>query len=254
MPKTERTLKVDAVVLRHTDWGEADRLLTLYSREHGKLRAIAKGVRKIQSRKAGHLEPFTRVTIMLAKGHDLWIVTQAEAIDLYQPIREELQKMGQAAYVVELLDRFTYEEGQNWQLYKLLTETLERLSSGEDDFIPIKYYEMRLLELLGYRPLLFECAACGADITARDQYFSADLGGVLCPMCANRGQSSRPVSLEALRFLRHIQRSTYKEARMVNPPAAIRQEMEALQNYYLTYLLERSLNSPEFLKQIHKQL
>jgi DNA repair protein RecO (recombination protein O) len=254
MPKTERTLKVDAVVLRHSDWGEADRLLTLYSREHGKLRAIAKGVRKIQSRKAGHLEPFTRVTIMLAKGHDLWIVTQAEAIDLYQPIREELQKMGQAAYVVELLDRFTYEEGQNWQLYKLLTETLERLSSGEDDFIPIKYYEMRLLELLGYRPLLFECAACGEDITARDQYFSADLGGVLCPKCANRGQSSRPVSLEALRFLRHIQRSTYKEARLANPPAAIRQEMEALQNYYLTYLLERSLNSPEFLKQIRKQL
>jgi len=254
MSKTERTLKVDAVVLRHSDWGEADRLLTLYSREHGKLRAIAKGVRKIQSRKAGHLEPFTRVTIMLAKGHDLWIVTQAEAIDLYQPIREELQKMGQAAYVVELLDRFTYEEGQNWQLYKLLTETLERLSSGEDDFIPIKYYEMRLLELLGYRPLLFECAACGEDITARDQYFSADLGGVLCPKCANRGQSSRPVSLEALRFLRHIQRSTYKEARLANPPAAIRQEMEALQNYYLTYLLERSLNSPEFLKQIRKQL
>lgn len=254
MPKTERTLKVDAVVLRHADWGEADRLLTLYSREHGKLRAIAKGVRKIQSRKAGHLEPFTRATIMLAKGHDLWIVTQAEAIDLYQPIREELQKMGQAAYVVELLDRFTYEEGQNWQLYKLLTETLERLSTGEDDFISIRYYEMRLLELLGYRPLLFECAACGEDITARDQYFSADLGGVLCPKCANRGQSSRPVSLEALRFLRHIQRSTYKEARMANPPAAIRQEMEALQNYYLTYLLERSLNSPEFLKQIHKQL
>lgn len=254
MPKTERTLKVDAVVLRHADWGEADRLLTLYSREHGKLRAIAKGVRKIQSRKAGHLEPFTRATIMLAKGHDLWIVTQAEAIDLYQPIREELQKMGQAAYVVELLDRFTYEEGQNWQLYKLLTETLERLSTGEDDFISIRYYEMRLLELLGYRPLLFECAACGEDITARNQFFSADLGGVLCPKCENRGQSSRPVSLEALRFLRHIQRSTYKEARMASPPAAIRQEMEALQNYYFTYLLERSLNSPEFLKQIHKPL
>lgn len=250
MPKTERTLKVDAVVLRHSDWGEADRLLTLYSREQGKLRAIAKGIRKIQSRKAGHLEPFTRVIIMLAKGHDLWIVTQAEATNLYQPIREDLQKMGQAAYVVELLDRFTYEEGQNWQLYKLLTETLERLSSGVDDFIPIKFYEMRLLDLLGYRPLLFECAACGDEITARDQYFSADLGGVLCPKCASRGQSQRKLSVEALRFLRHIQRSGYKEASRAAPPEAVRLEMDALQNYYLTYILERSLNSPEFLKQI----
>lgn len=254
MPKAERTLKVDAVVLRHSDWGEADRLLTLFSREQGKLRAIAKGIRKIQSRKAGHLEPFTRATIMLAKGQDLWIVTQAEAVNFYQPIREDLQKMGQAAYVVELLDRFTYEEGQNWQLYKLLTETLERLSSGEDDFIPIKYYEMRLLDLLGYRPLLFECAACGEEITARDQYFSANLGGVLCPKCANRGQSTRQISVEALRYLRHIQRSDYKESARADPPAAVRLEMDALQNYYLTYLLERSLNSPEFLKQIRKPL
>ena len=254
MPRVERTLKVDAVVLRHTDWGEADRLLTLFSREQGKLRAIAKGVRKIQSRKAGHLEPFTRVAIMLAKGQDLWIVTQAEAIDLYQPIREALQKMGQAAYVVELLDRFTYEEGQNWQLYKLLTETLERLSAGEDDFLPVKYYEMRLLDMMGYRPLLFECAACGEEITARDQYFSADQGGVLCPKCVHRGQSQRQISVEALRYLRHIQRSTYKEAARANPPPAIRQEMDTLQNYYLTYLLERKLNSPEFLKQISKPM
>ena len=250
MPKTERTLKVDAVILRHFEIGEADRLLTLYTREGGKLRAIAKGVRKIQSRKAGHLEPFTRVALMLAKGHELWIVTQAEAIDLYQPLREDLQKTVQASYVVELLDRFTYEEGQNWQLYKLLTETLERISAEEDVFIAIKYYELRLLDLLGYRPLLFECAACGEEITARDQYFSADMGGILCPKCANRGQSSHSITTEALRYLRHVQRSDYKEAKRADPPPAIRQEMDGLQNYYLTYLLERSLNSPEFLKQI----
>jgi len=102
--------------------------------------------------------------------------------------------------------------------------------------------------------LLFECAACAETITARDQYFSADMGGVLCPKCATRGQSSRPVSMEALRFLRHFQRSNYKEALRAAPPPAIRQEIDALQHYYLTYLLERSLNSPEFLKQIRKQM
>ncbi|MBP9675208.1 MAG: DNA repair protein RecO [Anaerolineaceae bacterium] len=254
MPRPDRNIRVDAVVLRHSDWGETDRLLVLYSKEQGKLRAIAKGLRKIQSRKAGHLEPFTRVTLMLAKGHDLWIVTQAEAIDLYQPIRENLQKMVHAAYVVELLDRFTYEEGQNWQLYKLLTETLERLSALEDDFVPLRFYETRLLSLLGYQPLLFECAACGDEIIAQSQYFSADMGGVLCPQCGARGQSSRPVSLEALRFLRHFQRSDFKQALRANPPQTIRQEIDALQYYYLTYLLERSLNTPEFLKQIQRPL
>ncbi len=254
MPRSERSLRVEAVILRHADWGEADRLLTVYSREQGKLRAVAKGVRKIQSRKAGHLEPFTRTTMLLAKGRDLWIVTQAEAVDLYSPIREDLQLLSQAAYIVELLDRFTYEEGQNWQLYKLLTESLERLSKGENTFITLRYYEMRLLDLLGFRPLLFECASCGEEITAQDQYFSADLGGVLCPKCTFKGQTRRDISVEALRFLRHIQRSTFKEALRAGPPAEVRQEMEALMNYYLTYLLERGLNSPEFLKQIRKQL
>jgi len=116
MPKTVHTLRVDAIVLRHSDYGEADRLLTLYTREQGKLRAIAKGVRKLQSRKAGHLEPFTRVVLMLAHGHDLWIVTQAETVNAFQPLRESLALMSEASYVVELLERFIYEEGQNVQV------------------------------------------------------------------------------------------------------------------------------------------
>ena len=252
MPRAERTLKVEAVVLRHSDYGEADRLLTLYSREQGKLRAIAKGVRKMQSRKAGHLEPFTQVALMLAQGHDLWIVTQAEAIESFQPLREDLTRIGYAGYVVELLDRFTYEEGQNWQLYKLLVETLQRLSQEENAFVPVHFYEMRLLDLLGFRPLLFECALCGKAIQPEDQYFSAERGGVLCPDCGLMVNEVRPVSMDALRFLRHFQRSSYSEAKRAAPAPETRAEVEALLNYYLTYLLERNLNSPEFIRQIQR--
>ena len=99
MARQERNIRVESVVLRHSDWGEADRLLSIYTREHGKLRAIAKGARKMRSRKAGHLEPFTRVTLMLARGRDLWIVTQAETVDPYLPLGEDLVRMGYAAYV-----------------------------------------------------------------------------------------------------------------------------------------------------------
>ncbi len=250
MPRSERNIKVEAVILRHSDYGEADRLLTLFTREQGKVRAIAKGVRKMQSRKAGHLEPFTQSTLMLAQGHDLWIVTQAEAIELYQPLREDLSLIGYAGYVVELLDRFIYEEGQNWQLYQLLTETLQRLASEDDPFVPIHYYEMRLLDLMGFRPMLFECASCGKPIQAEDQYFSAERGGVLCPDCGLQVNLVRPVSMDALRYLRHFQRSTYKEAKRANPGEETRAEVEALLNSYLTYLLERNLNSPEFIRQV----
>ena len=252
MPRAERTLKVDAVVLRHSDYGEADRLLTIFTREHGKLRAIAKGVRKMQSRKAGHLEPFTQVSLMLAQGHDLWIVTQAEAINSFQPLREDLTRIGYAGYAVELLDRFTYEEGQNWQLYQLLVETLKRLSLEEDAFVPVHYYEMRLLDLMGFRPRLFECALCTKPIQPENQYFSAERGGVLCPDCGLLVNEVRSVTMDALRYLRHFQRSTYADATRADPGIDTRAEVEALLNYYLTYLLERKLNAPEFIRQIQR--
>ena len=252
MPKTERAIKVEAIVLRHSDYGEADRMLTLYTREQGKLRAIAKGVRKMQSHKAGHLEPFTRVVLMLAKGHDLWIVTQAEAVESLQPLREDLTRLSYAGYAVELLDRFTYEEGQNWQLYQLLAETLKRLSKEEDAFVPVLYYEMRLLDLLGFRPMLFECAACGKTIQAEDQFFSAERGGVLCPDCGLMVNEARAVSMDALRYLRHFQRSTYNNAARAAPSRETREEVETLLNYYLTYLLERNLNTPDFIRQIQR--
>src|SRR6266540_1158375 len=99
-----RSFRADSVVLRHSNWGEADRLLVLYTREQGKLRAIAKGARKVTSRKAGHLEPFTHVTLQLAKGRDLLIVTQAETVNAFLPLHDDLIKTGYAAYIVELLE------------------------------------------------------------------------------------------------------------------------------------------------------
>jgi DNA repair protein RecO (recombination protein O) len=250
VPKAERTLRVEAIVLHHTNWGEADRLLTVFTKSHGKLRTIAKSVRKMQSRKAGHLEPFCHSTLILAKAHDLWIVTDAETIDAFSPLREDLQLMTRAAYVIELLDRFTFEEGQNWQLYQLVVDTLKRLSENQDSFVPLRYYEMRLLDLLGFRPMLFECAKCRKDIQAEDQFFSAEQGGVLCPSCGARSDDSRLISMDALRFMRHFQRSDYKVSLKADPPQKTRSEIEALMNHYLTYLLERKLNTPEFFKQI----
>lgn len=252
MPTRERSQRVEAIVLRHNDWGEADRILVLYTLEMGKIRAVAKGVRKLRSRKAGHLEPFTRVKLLLARGRDLWIVTQAETIAAYLNLREDLERIGQTSYVVELLDRFTYEEGANRMLYSLLCDTLQRLDEGQPPFLALRYYEMRLLDLLGFRPELFHCVQCGREIQAEDQFFSALLGGALCPACGSAAPAARPVSLNGLRFMRHFQRSNFTQsARAVIAPA-VQQEIEALMQHYLTYHLERGLNTPAFLRQVRR--
>ena len=254
MTDRERSIRLEGIVLRHWDWGEADRMLVLFSLELGKVRAVAKGVRRLRSRKAGHVEPFTRVSLQLARGRDMLIVTQAETLEAFLPLREDLMLTTYASYVVELLDRFTYEEGENRALYRLLVETLRRLSSAGESTLIVRYFEIRLMDLVGFRPQLFECASCGETIQAENQYFSADKGGVLCPRCGRLDHTARPVSLGALKYLRHLQRSPFGEIAGVTIPGAVNSEMENLMQYYITYLLERGLNTPAFLRRLRQEM
>jgi len=252
MPATNfRSIRVDAVVLRHSDYGEADRMLTLYTRQIGKARAIAKGARKMASRKAGHIEPFTHVKLQLAKGRDVLIVTQAETVDAYLPLRDDLVLTSHASYMLELLNRFTYvDETENSSIFRLLTESLSRLASNHDVWLVIRYYEMRLLDHLGFRPQLFECTNCGRKIEPEDQYFSFSAGGVICPRCGRGLPNLLPISVDTLKYLRHFQRSSYADASRAKPDSQVQQEAETLMQGYFTYLLERELNTPGFLKKI----
>ena len=251
MRNTYHSLRVEAVVLRHSDYSEADRILTLYTRQLGKTRAIVKGARKLTSRKAGHLEPFTHVKLQLATGRDLFIISQADTIDAYLPLREDLLLTSHASYVIELLDRFTYEDNlEHLTLFRLLTETLSRIASKSDPWLAIRYYEMRLLDDLGFRPKLFECANCGREIIAEDQFFSFSAGGVICPTCGKGLPNLTSISMDTLKYLRHFQRSSYSEASRAHPGLDVQKEAETLMQGYFTYLLERKLNTPGFLKRI----
>ena len=245
------SFRATAVVLRHTDWGEADRLLTLYTREQGMMRALAKGARKITSRKGGHLQPYTHITAQLAKGRDLPIVTQVETINAFLPMHDALDKLSNASYVVELLLRFSYEEeGGNPTIFKLLVDTLDRIEKETDSWLPIRYYEMRLLDAVGFRPHLFECANCGREILPEDQFFSYTAGGVICPRCGQGVPNITKLSLEALKYLRHFQRSSYKDASRARVALDVQKETEILMQGYFSHLLERQLNTPGFIKRI----
>jgi len=254
MPEQKfRSFRVDAVVLRHSDYGEADRLLTLYTRQFGKTRVMAKGARKIASRKAGHIEPFTHVKLQLSRGRDLFILTQADTVDAYLPIRDDLILTSHASYVLELVDRLTYEdESENSSIFRLLTETLSRLALKSDPWLALRYYEMRLLDHLGFRPQLLECVNCGLEIKAEDQFFSFSAGGIICPRCGQGLKHLHNISMDALKYLRHFQRSSYAEAARARTTLEVQRETETLMQGYFTHLLERELNTPGFLKKIRE--
>jgi DNA repair protein RecO (recombination protein O) len=248
--KEARSYRAQALVIRHREFGEADRILTLYTLEKGKLQAIAKGVRKLKSRKAGHLEPFTQVSLQLAKGRNLKIVTQAETIRNFDNIRENLKLTAQAAYVLELLDRLTYEEGENRLLYNLVVETLSRLDAGISPGLVVHYYEVHLMDILGFKPQLQECVVCGAAIQPENQYFSARLGGVVCPQSLSGDPGAWQVSMDALRYMRFFQRSPWPQVKNRSIPEEVDRELSQLIEKYLTYLLEYNLKTPGFLDAI----
>lgn len=252
MSSRKRVYRTEAVVMHRQDLGEADRLLSVYSQDHGKLRLVAKGARRPRSRKAGHLEPFTRVQLQLARGRDLDIITQAEAIDTYPGLRDDLVRLGQAAYVIELMDRFTVEREVNQALYRLLINTLERLIEGVEPAIVLRHYELRLLDQVGYRPELFRCLGCSEDILPQDQYFSPSEGGAICSTCGPSRTDVSPLSLAALKVLRHYQRNSFDVASSAKIRPQVHVELEQVMEGYLSYLLERRLNAPEFLRRVRR--
>jgi len=251
--RRSRSFRCEGVVLRHLDWGEADRIIWLFTLEKGKIRTIAKGVRKVRSRKSGHLEPFMVVSLLLSKSKDLFFISQVDTINAHTPLREGLMLTSYASYIVELLDRFTIEEEENRNLFLLLTDTLDRLS--DDKYIKelvLRYYEIRLLDLVGFRPQLFNCISCNQQIEPQDQYFSIQLGGVVCPRCGRGIAGLLPVSVRSLKYLRHFQRSSFREAIKAKLSDEISQEIEIIMQQYFTYLLERNLNTPPFLRNARK--
>ncbi len=250
MTRRTRVYRTEAVVLRRMDLGEADRLLTLFTPDEGKVKAIAKGVRRPGSRKSGHLEPFTRVRLMLARGRELDIITQAEAVDLHPELQSDLERLGAASYIVELIDRFTVQEIGTSALYDLLIGALAQLAQGAEPAPFCRYYELRMLDLVGFRPELSRCVGCGVDVQPESQYFSFSQGGVLCPRCGARDESRERISLPALKVLRHYQRSRYDVAMAPQVSESVQHELEALMEGYLTYLLERKLKTPEFVRRV----
>lgn len=252
MPARERTYRTEAIVLRRKDFGEADRVLTLFTPDRGKIRVVGKGIRKPRSRKAGHLELFTCSKLLLAKGRDLDVVTQAETVEAHRPLREDLLRGAYAAYAVELLDKFTPDEQENQELYELLRAALLWLGDAPDLALTARYYELHLLSLAGYQPELRQCVIGGEKIVAEDQFFSASEGGAVCAKCGELRPEVVPISMPALKHLRYFQATPYATAIVLKVRPAIHSEIERVLLRYITHILERQLKSVEFLRLIRK--
>lgn len=249
----DRVYRCEAIIIRRSDSGEADRVLTILT-PSGRQRVIAKGARKIHSRLAGHIELFTHTTLMLAIGRNLHIVTQSSPLDRFEHLRADLERIGAAYYAAELVDRLIAEESENRRAFELLLGALRALNAGAAIDLTLRAYELHLLDALGYRPQLYECAACGVRLTEATDRFSPAAGGALCPQCAGADRRALPMRLSTFKLLRYMQIQPPEIAGELRVSTATRAEAESLLRAYLRHILERDLRSLAFLDDVRQHL
>jgi DNA repair protein RecO (recombination protein O) len=251
MPRP-RVSTTPAIVLRQRKLGDADKIVTLFTANRGKLEAVAKGVRRSRSKLAGHVEPLAHTTFQLAQGKNLDIVTQAESIESFAALRDDLDRMSRALYVCEILDRSTEIGEPHFDLYRLLLDTLRRIAQLADTDTPVRYFEMQTLDVLGYRPELDECVTCRERLKALTNYWTARGGGIVCPSCSRDGEQVRPLSVNAVKLLRLLlhARWAHVEPVVVEPDLAL--ELERAMLDYMRWVLDRDVRSAAFIDAVRR--
>jgi len=250
---TPRSYQTHAIIVKQTRLGELDKIITFYTPEFGKLKAVAKGACRPGSKLGGNVEPLTHSLIMLAKGRNLDIVTQSQTINAFPVLKNDLWRTSCGLYVLELIDSFTLENNENRPLFDLLLDTLHRLCQDDNSETVLRYFELHLLHYLGYRPQLQQCVICNLPIKQTANFFSSSQGGVLCPRCGQEMPEGHFLSVDALKILRLWQSCDYATARRVKIGAKLRSELEKVIQEYIKYILQRDIKSIAWLKELKKK-
>ena len=245
-----RTYKTEAVVLKQTPLGEADRILSLYTPDLGKVRAIAKGVRRSKSKLGGHLELLNHVSISLSQGRNLDVVNEAEVVGSFRDLREKLLRLCMGLYAAELVDGFSIERSPNYAVYQLLLNTLRWLGKAEQPNLLLRHTELHLLDFSGYRPELDHCIDCRITLKPGDHFFTCAGGGVLCPRCQiGSSDFTIAIPLNCMKLLRFLQREQrYSKIDGLKVSSDLLKGTERMLMSYVRYMMERELKSIEFLR------
>jgi DNA repair protein RecO (recombination protein O) len=250
MPVSRR-YTTEAIVLSRFDYGEADRILTLITPGGGKLKAIAKGIRRQKSRLGGSLEPFAELRLALAHGRTFDVVTQVEIIHPWLRMRDDLISFGTASYLAELANGTLEERHATESVYLLLKRAYEILDAGMAPNRVARWFEMHLADELGVRPEVDRCVECGRLLEAAERYrWVPPLGGVLCERCPGPPYERVELSLDGLKLLKAYQRMDVEAISTLRIRPEVEREVETAMREFLAYSLERSPRSLAFLDEV----
>lgn len=241
-------IKTQGLVLKHTNVNEADRVLTLLTKDKGKIKAYAKGCRRPKSRLISSCEIFAFSDFILFKGTNLYYVNSGELRESFYEIRKDLLRLSYAVYFAELADTVTYEDMYCKNIFLLLARTLFYLSKKE---IPIGIlscaYQIKLMDLSGFRPSIKKCVSCGKE--SNFTKFSISLGGVLCNDCSITANAIR-INPRTLEFFGTLLSSRISRLNTVKIDNTIFIEADRIISEFVQLHMDKKFKSMNFINSI----
>ena len=248
-----RSYHCEGLTLKKSTLGEADLLVTIFTREQGKVRAVAKGARRSTSKLVGHLEPLTQSRFSMSRGKSLDYINQVQITESFAEIKGDLEALTKALYVAELVDGFGAEANPNPALFSLAVETLHAIQQQPESEWPLRFFEIHLLAVSGLMPELYQCVECRQTLTPGEHRFSPSVGGTLCSVCQPEKAHVRPLSLRALKVLRLIHRGPMADVLSLKTDDSLSEELKSLTGGTVSYWLEREIRSKSFLDQLQRE-
>ncbi len=245
----KHSIKTQGIVLKGTNFGEADRILTIFTESLGKIKVMAKGLKKIKSHLAGSLEPFILSNLLLHEGKTFYTISGASIVESFNNIHSDLNKVARAFFFGELIDHFVEERQVSPEIFHLFRDSLDE--TERDIAGPlIQAFELKIIEASGFKPELYDCVHCKEKITPVDNYWDGDEGGVICRSCNDKYHHGRAVSDQVIKLFRFIQNNNSREIARLAIAPEIEAEADRILDVFLRTILERELKSQSFLKSI----
>lgn len=236
----------EAILLAVRNWGESDKIITFFSKELGKISAIAYGCRRPRSILAGGMQAFSHLELHVAEGNHLDTIKQCETITSFKLLREDLVAMAYANFLSEIVVEICPERHPEPHIYDVLLAALPMLTKRNPRLVALAAaYQM--LEYTGYQPIYTECVICGEPIET-DAFFSLEKGGVVCKACKASEMMDMPMKMQG--FIQNLLNLNWIEPETFSINGAILMQTENVLLNYLTYLIEKPLKSLSFIKQL----
>ena len=248
------TYTTDAVVVRTSNLGEADRIITLVTPFHGLIRGVAQAARKPGSKLGGHLDLLRLVSVSVRETRTLHGFSQVSTIDGFRGLRNDLDRFSRGSYISEMAEKFSVENGSNQPLFRLLVDVLGALEKTGNPEMVIHFFEMRLLQLSGFAPELSRCVETGVELEPANHLYSADRGGLVNSDSRPVGESALlPASLNTIKLLRFLSRTDINNADHIKAGEDENRQLSRILRAQIHHVLDRGLRSEAFMDEVRNR-